>query len=248
MATACKRALLVLVFFVATIAPPSASAMVDCGAEENTFIRRTGVDLWGSYGVKGRNMIRDTSLGTCFPVNYNPERHSTVHIRASNSQDWIEIGWFKELRAIVPIYRGFVEWGINSHTVMGYREFGSDCSLNGAITPGHWARFHMYWKSSSSTWFLSYDDDDNGTYCTAGSYANVPFSTGLAIGETGRFGDLTTSVYDHFDAMQYTSQPNNAGWISFSNNVWYHNCIAGYGYHFLASDEWEIATGYPCHP
>ncbi len=231
------------------LSAPAAHA-VTCygGTEQNTFVRHGGIStIWNSKGIWGDNYVRDPSLGTC---PYPLDRHSTVHIRAQYTDDWNELGWYKEDDGAGPYWHGFGEWGIKVngyYYIEGYREFGSDCALNGFLSPNHWARFKTYYASGTSyQWNLYYDDNNDGTYCFAGKFTNVTFSQGLNSGETGLYGGSDTNSYDHFYAMTYSAQPDDSGWTAWQTNFWWQNCIPGWGRNWLASNAWEIQAGYSC--
>ncbi|MEX2554231.1 MAG: hypothetical protein WEB06_01210 [Actinomycetota bacterium] len=245
------RGPLLIVVLLGLILPVTdAQALVCYSGERNTFVRRTGSNLFESRGVKGRVPIRNSALGVCPGFR---DHHATVHMRGigNNQLDAIEIGWFKENDGSGDVYRGFIEYQVNS-VAIGYGEFGWNCATNTFLTP-HSARFKTFNSlgpgGETFNWALYYDDDNNGTYCLVGSFTNTVMKKGLATGETGIFGGDDTNAYDHFNILYYATQPADAGWLSWGGNAWYStppNCIPGWGRHRIHDDDYEIQVGYPC--
>ena len=236
--------LVITVFALWPIVP--AEALVCYLGERNTFVRRQGTGLFDSRGGRGRIPIRNSALGACPGLN---DHHATIHMRGTgnNQLDWIEIGWFKEDDGSGPLYRGFVEYGINN-TIVAYGEFGDLCNTFSNVSP-HSARFKTFNLAGTFDWALHYDAQNDGTYCSVGFFYNTVMMGGLATGETGIFGGDDTNAYDHSNILYYATQPNDAGWLTWPGNIWYsayERCIPGWGRHWLGANDFEIQLGFPC--
>lgn len=251
------RGALLLVMTLMLLLPALPAQAVQCyiiPPERNTFIRRTGSNLYVSRGVLGRMMVRDNSLGSCLFISGFIAKHDTVHMRRGTGlADAVEIGWRKQQRSDqpAPYWVGFVHYFKNFDETQVYVEFGSNCLLNGQLTPGHTARFKLYLKTSNGAWTFWYDDDNNGTYCQVGGSGfaiSASFSIGLASAETGVFGGDDTNAYSHHHNLNYSSVGDNQGWALWPGNTWWQNCIPGWGNRWIAPDEYELLQGNPCPP
>jgi hypothetical protein len=182
--------LLLVITLSAFLPIESASALVCYSGERVTFVRRQGTGLFDSRGGSGRIPIRDSALGACPGFR---DHHATIHMRGigNNQRDFIEIGWFKEDDGSGPLYRGFVEYGIN-FSIVAYGEFGDLCNGFSNVSP-HSARFKTFNLAGTFDWALHYDAQNDGTYCSVGFFYNTVMNGGLAT-ESGR-------VYRRLDSL-----------------------------------------------
>lgn len=243
------RGLMLLVALL-SLYPGSPASAVVCypqNQEWQTFIRRTGSNLFVSRGAVGRTMVRDNYLGTCEDETVFLSVHSAVNIWRSNGLDLLEIGWRKiQIQSNPPEWVGFWHYFINGDPANSFSmEFGSNCVINGQLTPGHVARFKLVHVGGNS-WDIRCDDDNNGTYCRVFLTGPLAFGQGLASAEAVLYGGSDTTAYTHFTHLSYTNSNNDVGWTAWPGNTWWKNCITGWGHRWIAPDDWDIIAGNPC--
>lgn len=242
------RGCLLVAAMLLSIWPITSAEAVVCypqNQEHQTFIRRTGSNLFASRGVVGRSMIRDNSLGTCIEESVFLGVHTAVNIWGSNG-DMLEIGWRKSQLQGNPVdWRGFFAYYPIIPGTGYYNFFGSNCVINGGLTPNHVARFKLFHIGGNS-WRINYDDDNNGTYCQVFLTGPLAFGQGLGSTEAGIFGGSDTTAYTHLTHLSYSNTNNDQGWTGWPGHTWWKNCISGWGERWLAPDDWDLIQGNPC--
>jgi hypothetical protein len=151
------------------------------------------------------------------------------------------IGWRKDSHPTgEPTYIGF--W---KYFVSGEEWDGGFFTANCCAT----RRFKIFKVPSVNVYELRYDNNNDGIFETfVDQVQTLTFPNGLASGETGRRGGSGTNAYDHFiDLKRTTSTAGDTGWTAWSGNIWWKDCIPGWGWDWMLQNEYQILGVIPCN-